>query len=168
MALTNNQLIRAYRNGKTNVKNGTGSLYVEDKMINGSPVPVLFSYGGHFPLAVLLQGIVFINGAYYSATTAQHQALIRRELIELQSVEIDTDAMKDIINNYDFNPAIELLLDRSKALYESAGRRRVEWRKKHDLKRSADAYSHASIIIHKFGFELDPTLHARFNNIEAA
>lgn len=62
---------------------------------------VAYSYGTHFPLAVILQGEprrALVNGDKYSPTTSRHQSEIRYALARagIEYVERDTDTMREL------------------------------------------------------------------------
>ena len=40
----------------------------------------IFSYGHHFAMAKVVNGIVYVNENKYSVTTSKHQTFLRREL----------------------------------------------------------------------------------------
>lgn len=169
MAYTNNQVVSSFmNNNREECQNGSGSLEVKMKQINGLPTPVLYSYGEHFPLAVLLGRYALMNDERYSSTTSQHQSLVKRYGALNYTVQLDTASMKAIVRHYDFNPAIQFLLDEADKLYAQASRRRVEDYREMDMKRAARITKQATELAKLFSVELDPTLSKRFRMETAA
>lgn len=61
-------------------------------------VYTVYSYGYHFPIAAFLPEVGWIgNSDKYSATTSQHQSVVRRAVIFSQVMP--TDMMKEAIQN---------------------------------------------------------------------
>ena len=59
----------------------------------------LYSYGYHFPIAVRLEGNIFIlNEDGYSVTTARHKSLLKRAVGTNQSYFLGTNVLKQIIS----------------------------------------------------------------------
>jgi hypothetical protein len=61
--------------------------------------PVVYSYGEHFPLAVITApGKVTVNTDKYSSTTSRHQSTVRAALVErsYDITEASTEAMKEL------------------------------------------------------------------------
>ena len=57
--------------------------------------PAAYSYGEHFPLAVITgPKQVAINSDRYSATTSRHQSMMRAALRGFEITEADTATMK--------------------------------------------------------------------------
>ena len=61
--------------------------------------PVAFSYGEHFPLAVITgPKAATVNSSKYSSTTSRHQGMIRRALAAegFTITDADTATMKEL------------------------------------------------------------------------
>lgn len=61
--------------------------------------PVAFSYGEHFPLAVITgPKAATVNASKYSSTTSRHQGMIRRALAAegFTITEADTATMREL------------------------------------------------------------------------
>lgn len=57
--------------------------------------PVAYSYGEHFPLAIITgPKQVTVNSDRYSATTSRHQSMMRAALRGFEITEADTAALK--------------------------------------------------------------------------
>jgi hypothetical protein len=78
--------------------------YKSDKRTNGTNIfiddGVLYSYGHHFPLALVLDRAartVAINKDKYSTSTSKHQSYVRREFSSFEVVEVTTQELQNII-----------------------------------------------------------------------
>ena len=64
---------------------------------------VLYSYGLHYPLAVIINGIsdIFLNSDKYSQTTSCHYGLVKRQAIKegYTITEKTTEELQAIIKN---------------------------------------------------------------------
>ncbi len=74
---TNSEVVHAFAQGDdAPYSTGNGNIYFVD---NGD-IRVLYSYGDHFPLAVITKDFTLLNGDRYSVTTSQHQSLTRQAM----------------------------------------------------------------------------------------
>lgn len=62
-------IARAWSLGGTPTRRKADTIYVSG--------PAIYSYGGHFPMAAIDGGIVWLNSCRYSRTTGRHQASVR-------------------------------------------------------------------------------------------
>lgn len=92
--------------GKYLTNEGTVSTYFDQthdegygQGVNNSNVffegTTLYSYGKHFPMAVLHEGFYFINADSYSPTTGKHQSYVQRFVPKNLKVEIPFSALKE-------------------------------------------------------------------------
>lgn len=65
--------------------------------------PVAYSYGEHFPLAIITtkpgaHNTATVNVSKYSSTTSRHQSILRHALTQhgYEITEADTDAMREL------------------------------------------------------------------------
>ena len=87
----NRDVAELFAQGKTDIRNHNGSLFVEGD--------VIYSYGLHFPIALRLYGEAVFNADRYSVTTSHHQSYVREALISegYRIYEVDTITLQKYI-----------------------------------------------------------------------
>ena len=95
--MRNEQVAEAFANGET--KGASGTMFIE----TAGGCPVVYSYGHHFPIAMLVLGgtFAYFNTDSYSHTTGRHKGYVRRAL-EARGIlfqKMDTDKLKEMVAN---------------------------------------------------------------------
>ena len=89
--LTNEGTVQAffsntYENGYAQKRNDSNVFFEGNK---------LYSYGYHFPMAVLHEGFYFVNADSYSPTTGKHQSYVQRMCPKGVKIEIPFSALEN-------------------------------------------------------------------------
>ena len=89
--MTNNEVAQAFARGETHGK--ANSMFIESAG-NGR---VIYSYGYHFPIALIKDGACFFNTDKYSRTTSKHQTEVRRAIYGVVLHGVDTVNLQAMI-----------------------------------------------------------------------
>lgn len=89
--MTNLQISEKFASGAVSGK--ANSMFIEEAGLGN----VIYSYGYHFPIALIRGGECFFNTDKYSRTTSRHQSEVRSAVRNFVIHEVDTVNLKAMI-----------------------------------------------------------------------
>jgi len=123
-------------------RSSNGNFYFRDS--------VIYSYGSHFPIAKMHNGIVLFNADSYSPSTQRHQSYARHAVTHLESVSLpELDSVLHIMAHKSDNALrayIKRLSERIESIRDKMSRMRAAW-KKQSAQGEIDSLCHAARFV---------------------